>query len=83
MSKESYPGMAPSYKSVHKTGGYSRTCLVVEMLSLGNLDATQLAYVQEQLEAALARILPAVVEKSQVVTPDRFDPILRDGLRLS
>lgn len=81
--KAPYPGMAPSYKSVHKTGGYNRTCLVIELLSLGGLDSAQIAYVQEQLEAAVQKILPAVVEKSQVVTPDRFDPILRDGLRLS
>jgi hypothetical protein len=68
---------------VDKTGGYDRTCIVVELLSDGRLDAAQLAYVQEQLEMTLARVLPSAIEKSQVITPDRFDPMLREGLRVS
>lgn len=82
MSKPPYPPYPPSYQKVHHTGGYSRTCLVVELLALEDLDGAQLAYIQEQLEATLSRLLPAVLEKSQVVTPDRFDRPLCDGLRL-
>lgn len=85
MSKRPYPGYSPSYHKVDETGGYSRTCLVVELLSLGSLDAVQMALVQEQLEATVERLRRqlAVVEVSQVVTPDRFDRVLREGLRLS
>lgn len=85
MSKRPYPGYPPSYRKVDETGGYTRTCLVVELLSLGSLDAVQMALVQEQLEATVERLRRqlAVVEVSQVVTPDRFDPTLREGLRLS
>lgn len=85
MSKKPYPGYPPSYRTVDNTGGYTRTCLVVELLSLGALDQTQMALVQEQLEATVERLRRqlAVVEVSQVVTPDRFDPVLREGLRLS
>ncbi len=78
-----YPGYPPSYRHVDKTGGYVRTCLVVELLSGGGLTDAELAYVTEQLEATLSRVLPAVIEKSQVVTPARFDRPLKDGLRLS
>lgn len=83
MSKILYPGFPPSFKMVDKTGGYNRICLVVELLANGGLDSAQLAYIQEQLEATLNRVLPALVEKSQVVTPDRFDLVLKEGLRLS
>lgn len=83
MSKIPYPGYPPNFKIVDKTGGYNRVCLVIELLTNGGLDPARLAYVQEQLEALLSRVMPAVIEKSQVVTPDRFDPVLREGLRLS
>ncbi len=83
MAKAPYPGYSPTFRVVDKTGGYNRTCVVVEFLSNGQLDSAQLAYVQEQLETVLVKMLPSVVEKSQVVTPDRFDLKLREGLRLS
>ncbi len=82
-SRPPYPGYPPSYRRVDKTGGFTRTCLVLEILSLGGLTDAELTHVTEQLEAAMARILPAVIEKSQVVTQDRFDRLLLDGLRLS
>jgi hypothetical protein len=86
MSKKPYPGYPPNYQVVDDTGGYHRNCFVIELLSLGPLDNTQMALVQEQLEAALDRLhhqLRASVEAAQVVTPDRFDPVLCAGLRLS
>lgn len=83
MSKAPYPGYPPACRTVNKTGGYDRTCLVVEILSDGGLGAAQLAHIQEQIEALLSRMLPATVEKTQVVLPDRFDPILKEGLRIS
>lgn len=85
MSKKPYPGYPPSYRVVDNTGGYTRTCLVIELLSLGALDSAQLALLQEQLEATVEKVKKqlAVVEVSQVVLPDRFDPVLREGLRLS
>jgi hypothetical protein len=85
-NKAPYPGFPPSYKIVDETGGYRRTCLVIEFLSLGTLDNTQMALIQERLEACvdiIQRSLMATVERAQVVTPDRFDPVVREGLRLS
>ena len=83
MTKKQYPGYPPSYKEVPKMGGYSRQCLVVELLSLDKLDNTQIAQIQERLEAALSSLhLSSIIEKTEVVTADRFDPILRRGLRL-
>ena len=83
MAKTPYPGYNPTFQVVDKTGGFNRTCLVVELLSDGQLDNAQLAYIQEQLEAVLNRVLPSVMQKTQIITPDRFDPVLRAGLRVS
>ena len=82
MSKP-YPGYTPNYKIIPKVGGYFRECLVVELLCPDKLDRIQLAQIQERLEAALESLnINAIVEKKEVVTSDRFDPILRQGLRL-
>lgn len=85
MAKTPYPGYPPSYQVVEETGGYHRTCVVVELLSLGKLSGAELALVQEQLEACVEKLknTMVVLEGAQVVMPDRFDPVLRGGLRLS
>lgn len=83
-SKKPYPGFPPNYKEVETTGGYRRTCFVLEFLSLGQLEPTQIAMIEEQVEAMvekLGRGIPTV-EKVEFVTQDRFDPILLEGLRL-
>lgn len=77
-----YPGYTPAIKVVEKTGGYTRTCMVVELLSLDSLTAAQLTHIKEQLEAALGRILPSYLEKVRVILPEQFDSPLREGLRL-
>lgn len=81
MTKPPYPGYPPQFRRVDKTGGYDRTCLVIELISDGRLEPAQLAHLQEQMEALLAKF--AHLEKYQVVTPDQFDGLLRDGLRVS
>lgn len=85
MSKKPYPGYPPNYKTVDETGGFKRTCVVLEFLSLGPLESTQLALIQEQLEALTERLQKQVVniEGKDVILPDRFDPVLKQGLRLS
>jgi len=85
MSKLPYPGFPPNYRSVQQTGGYARTCMVVELLSHGVLSSTELAVIQDQLEAALSRLQKGMpnIEKTDVVLQHRFDPALREGLRLS
>lgn len=84
MSKKPYPGYSPNYTQVDKTGGYQRTCIVLELLSQGQLTAPHMALVQEQIEALLERLQKQIpyLEKSDVVLSDRFDPVLRKGLRL-
>jgi len=84
MSKSPYPGYPPNYRNVDKTGGFVRTCVVVEFLSHSPLTNAEQAMIQEQLELALVRLRTnlATLEKSQVVLPDRFDTQLRTGLRL-
>jgi len=84
MSKP-YPGYSPSYRSVDKTGGCTRSCFVVEFLSLGTLEPAQKAMIEEQLSAMVAKLATGMptVEKSEVIVQDRFDRKLLDGLRLS
>ena len=85
MAKKPYPGYPPTYKTVDQTAGYTRTCVVLEFLSMGPLDSVAQAQVQEQLEALVERLQMQIpyIEGTDVVLPDRFDPILREGLRLS
>jgi hypothetical protein len=85
MPKKPYPGFPPNYKAVDETAGYTRTCVVLEFLSLGPLDSVALAMVQEQLEALTERLQRRIsyIENTDVILPDRFDPVLREGLRLS
>jgi len=85
VSKKPYPGFSPNYKTVDETAGFKRTCIVLEFLSIGPLESTHLALIQEQLEALTERLQRQIpyVENTDVVLPDRFDPVLKEGLRLS
>jgi len=79
-----YPGYSPNYEVVNKTGDYTRDCIVLELRSLDALNNLQLAMIQEQLEASLAKIIRQIptIEGTDIVLSSRFDPILRKGLRL-
>ena len=77
-----YPGYPPSFKVISKVGDYSRTCLVIELLSLGEIDNTQLAYIKERLEATIHNLRLGNIEKFEIALPDQFDRVVRDGLRL-
>lgn len=81
MAKAPYPGYDPRFQNVDAIGGYNRQCLVIELLTNGKLDNVQIAQIQEQIEAIL-RANPNL-EKSCVITQDRFDQPLRKGLRVS
>lgn len=83
-SKKPYPGFPPNYRDVEDTGGYRRTCFVLEFMSLGPLEPAEMAMINEQMEALADKLRQNMVaiEKADFVTPDRFDRILRDGLRL-
>jgi len=79
-----YPGYPPSYKTISKVGNYVRQCLVVELLSIDGLNNVQIAQIKERLEATIADIKTKIpiIERSDIVSQDRFDPVLRQGLRL-
>lgn len=83
--KKPYPGFSPSYTRVDETAGLTRTCFVLEFLSLGGLEPAQQAMVDEQFSALADKLAKALVnvERAEFVTPDRFDRKLSDGLRLS
>ena len=80
-----YPGYPPNYTTVDHTGGFARTCFVLEFLSLGHLEPTQRAMVEEQMSALAEKLANGMVtvERVDFITPDRFDRKLSDGLRLS
>lgn len=84
MTKPPYPEFPPNYWTVGTLGGFSRTCLIIELLSLKPLSGPELAFLQEQMEATLVKAMSRMsnLEKSQIVTPDRFDSKLIAGLRL-
>lgn len=82
--KSIYPDYPTQHKKVTETGGYHRTCLVVELLSLQKASDVELSLIQERLEAYLSSLLRNVanLEKSQVVLPNRFTEILQSALRI-
>lgn len=83
MSSKPYPNYPPSFTIVEETGGLKRTCLVVELLSLGRLTDVQMAMVLERIEASIQALKIPILEKVKVVQPDSFDTLLSAGLRLS
>ena len=83
-SKKPYPGFPPNYSEVASVGGYHRTCFVLEFMSLGSLEPAQIAMIDEQMGALADKLRQNMmaVEKADFVTPDRFDRVLCEGLRL-
>jgi hypothetical protein len=77
-----YPGYPPNYRVVPQIGNYIRTCLVIELLSQDKLNDLQLTQIRERLEATIQNAYAATIERCDVVTANRFDRSLRDGLRL-
>lgn len=83
MSSLPYPGNSPNYTSYKTIGGYHRECIVVELACLDKLDSAALALIKERIEAACIACQNTIgIEKIDVVSEDRFDPILRKGLRI-
>ena len=79
-----YPGYSPSYKLVDRTGKYHRNCLVLEVLSLDKLSDAEITLLEEQLSAHVNTICQKMqnIEKTEIISPNRFDKVLREGLRL-
>lgn len=79
-----YPGYSPNYKEISYVGGLHRNCLIIDILSLDKLQPAEIAMLEEQLSAALTKITKNMhnIEKCDLITPDRFDRILKSGLRL-
>lgn len=84
MTKAPYPGFPPNNREVTTVNGRTRQCLVVELRSLGALSDGQMAVIREQLEATVDRLKSkiSVLDQSELISQDRFDPMLVEGLRL-
>jgi len=82
--KKVYPGYPPNYLSVKSTSGYSRDCMVIDVLSLAPLEPAELAVLEEQISALLSNLTVKMpnLHKCELITSGRFDRILMDGLRL-
>lgn len=81
--KTPYPGFNPSFKNVKKRNGNFRTVLVLEVLSKKHLTQTIRALISEQVEAKLDQLMGrnGLIDYD-VVSDDRFDVLLQDGLRM-
>lgn len=80
-----YPGFPPNYTSIDRIVGLHRDVVVIEFLSLSKLSKEELADSIEILKDAITVIKKRHKENIDMVTPvtsDRFDRLLRDGLRL-
>ena len=79
-----YPSIPPNFGVVKVSGGFTRSCFVVELLSIGDFTPVQKAWFKERLEAALKGLqlqLP-IVEKFIVSSDDQFNRPLTDALHL-
>lgn len=84
MTVKPYPGFPPNYQEIPETGGYKRTCFVLEFLTLGPLSDAQVALIEEQMGAVADKLLHSmsIAEKVDFVVPARFDRPLCEGLRI-
>lgn len=84
MGKQPYPGWSPNYRVVDRVGGKFRTCMIIDLRSNHPLSRTQITVLAERLEATAERGEGAVHGlEALLVTPDQFDPVVCDGLRLT
>jgi len=84
MSKLPYPGFNPSFKNVRKRNGLHRNIFIIEVLSKKPISPTAKALISEQTEAKIDQLLGknGLVD-FDVVSDDRFDVLLQQGLRFT
>jgi len=80
-----YPGFDPRYKVVKRTAGYERDCMVLDILSLDTLNNAERSVIQEQLSGFVLSLIKKMpnLHRCELVTSDRFDKMLAQGLRLA
>ncbi len=80
MPNTPYPGYSPNYRQVPKIGGFDRTCYVLELRTLGEMDPIRRAMLEDAIGVAVAKFQE--VESFDIVRSDRFDTDLRHAMRL-
>lgn len=80
MPNAPYPPYPPNVEIVTTIGGYSRTCLVVDLCTPEPLTKAQIAQIEDQIGLTLEK--SNLTGRSDVVGPDRFIVPLRSALRL-
>lgn len=84
MSDPPYPNYPPNYTKVDTVNGLTRNCIVLEVLTNGRLSNSEQAVITELLDTISVQVIRKCpsVEHMTFVTQNRFDPVLRTGLRL-
>lgn len=80
-----YPGYPPNYTSIDRVGGLHRDIIIIEILSRSKLSKEELNDSVAILNDAITVIKKRHKENIDHIVPitsDRFDRLLRDGLRL-
>lgn len=83
MSLPPYPGFSPSFTVVDTVDGCFRECIVLDILTELPISKPELAHITEMIEAYVHSLHISNISGCQVVTKERFDPLLSNGLRLS
>jgi hypothetical protein len=65
---------------VTTVGGFSRTCLVVDIYTIDPMTPIQLAQLEDQIGLVVAKF--QAIEQADVVGPTRFITPLKNALRL-
>jgi hypothetical protein len=80
MPDSPYPPYPPNMTVVEKVGGFSRTCLVIDLCTAEPLTLIELAQIEDKIGLVLAKVNE--IYKADIVRTNRFVQPLRAALRL-
>ena len=75
-----FPNYPPNIGVVSKTGGFDRTCLVVEIFTIGVVDTLRLSQLEDAIGVAVSKFVE--VEKHDIIRQSRFTKPLCKALCL-
>jgi hypothetical protein len=81
MPSPPYPNIPPNYQTVDETGGFRRSCYVLELLVIGEFDPIRRAALEDAIGVIIERF--SEIEKHDLVRSDRFTTDLRRLLHVS
>jgi len=75
-----YPSYPPNLSVVSKTGGFYRTCVVLDLYTIEPITPAQLSQIEDQIGLTVSKM--KTIHSSDVVGPNRFTTQLLNALRL-